>query len=288
MLGLMQFFFRYFIAIPILALEEKHAGLSTIQFGLIVLSCILIAAGGYVINDIEDVGIDRINKPEKTYVGTNIKINTAYSLYLALTLTGISIGFYLSFCNGIRYVGVINLVVAGLLYFYSTSYKCIPVLGNVIVAIITALSVAIVVLPEPVMMNDGPVLVFCTGYAFFAFLMTFIRESLKDMEDLEGDHAHGCKTLPVVAGTKTVKVTAFLLTALSILIIAKIQWSTKQWDTIVPFTFITALIQLPLIWLSIQIIKAHDKKGFHACGNLSKLIMFTGIISMFAFYFSFK
>lgn len=288
MIAMMQIFLRSYLLTRILFVEGKRPGMSTLEFSLLVLACILIAAGGYVINDIEDVNIDRINKPDKLIISKSVSSELAYNIYLGLTFTGIIIGFYLSYCRNIHYIGIINLVTSGLLYFYSTSYKCVPVLGNLIVAILTALSVAIVILPEPVMMNDVVVLLFGAAYTFFAFIMTFIRELIKDLEDEAGDAAYDCKTLPVIAGNKITKIITFIFTIFAILVLAKIQLSTRQWETIIPFIFLTGFVQLPLVWLSIQILKADDKKDFKNAGNLSKMIMFTGILSMIVFYFSFN
>lgn len=132
---------------PILDAQNLGLLLTDGEFALLSISCVLIAAGGYVINDIEDVPIDRLNKPEKLIVSHSISRDQAYNLYLILTALGIIGGFYLTFV--IQYIGYLNAISAGLLYFYSTSYKCIPLVGNLIVSLLSALAVFIVIIAEP-------------------------------------------------------------------------------------------------------------------------------------------
>jgi 4-hydroxybenzoate polyprenyltransferase len=58
---------------------------------LLVLSTVLIAAGGYVINNILDQKTDAINKPNNVIIEKYSETN-AY-LYMALTVVGVAIGF---------------------------------------------------------------------------------------------------------------------------------------------------------------------------------------------------
>ena len=43
-------------------------------------------------------------------------------------------------------------------------------------------------------------------YAGFAFILTLIREAIKDMEDMEGDARYGSKTMPIAWGVPATKV----------------------------------------------------------------------------------
>lgn len=286
MIFLFQYLMRYTLVAPILDYQEKGLIVSHFDFALLVLSCVLIAAGGYIVNDIEDVKIDSINKENRVLINTKINVDSANNLYIILSFLGVAIGFYLTFIKEIRLIGMINLITAGLLYFYSTSYKCVPVLGNVVIAFLTALLPLLVILPEPAAMADPAVLSFAGGYIIFAFLMTLIRELIKDLEDKQGDAACGCNTLPVATGNFISKTIAFILTLLVVVLLLFIQIATKQWESLIPFLFVSLFIVLPLIFLCILIIKSNIKDEFKKASMLTKFVMFTGILSMLVFYFS--
>ena len=55
-------------------------------------------------------------------------------------------------------------------------------------------------------------------YALAAFLLTMVREIVKDVEDMRGDAQHGCRTLPLVWGVARTKwVAGFFLACLALL-----------------------------------------------------------------------
>lgn len=286
MIFLFQYLMRYALVAPILDYQEKGLILSHIDFALLVMACVFIAAGGYIINDIEDVRIDSINKGNRVIVNAKINVDAANNLYMILSFIGLAIGFYLTFIKEIKLIGMINLITAGLLYFYSTSYKCIPILGNLIIAFLTALLPLLVIIPEPAAMSDQAVLSFAGGYIIFAFLMTLIRELLKDLEDKKGDAECGCKTLPVAVGSFPVKIITILLTIIVIGLLLFIQIATKQWESLIPFLYVSIFIVLPLMYLCLLIIKSNLKEQYKKASMLTKFIMFTGILSMLIFYFS--
>lgn len=85
MMVLTQFLVRYCIIIPAFQTEYNITGefpdhLSKFDFSLLVLSTILIAAAGYIINDIFDITADEINKPESVVIGKKITEKSALSL----------------------------------------------------------------------------------------------------------------------------------------------------------------------------------------------------------------
>ena len=170
MIAIAQCLIRYTLVIPLLNISQKYILVTNFDFILIALSTLLIAAGGYIVNDIEDRIADSINKPEKVIVGEKIAVGSGYKLYYIFTTIGIAIGFYLQFYRPLQYIGYINLISAGLLYFYSVSYKGIMLLGNIIISILTAMSLALIVLTEPLALSDPTVLSVSAGYFVFACL----------------------------------------------------------------------------------------------------------------------
>jgi 4-hydroxybenzoate polyprenyltransferase len=287
MLIVLQYLLRHALIEPILLYEDKALLLTPFEFFILVISCTLIAAGGYIINDIEDLEIDSVNKPGKKIVENQISKENAINLYTALTFLGVLGGFFLSYAKGYPYIGIIHLITAGMLYFYSTSYKCIPVLGNVIISLLSALAVVIIIIPEPFAKDHPGVMLMIAVYAFFSFITTLIREIIKDIEDIEGDHQFGCSTLATTLGINKAKWTSILLTisVLGLLIYAQI--FSRQWESILPFVYVCVFIDLPFLVLLNKLYHAEKKSDFHTASFWLKLIMFTGIISLAIFNFSF-
>ena len=288
MIAIAQCLIRYTLVVPLLTISQKYILVTNVDFILIVLSTVSIAAAGYIINDIEDRRTDSINKPEKVIVGKKIDVSSAYIMYYLFTLTGILIGFYLQFYRPYQYIGYIHLISAGLLYFYSVTYKGILLLGNIVVSILTALSLALIVLTEPLASSDPTIVSLTAGYCVFAFLISFAREIIKDIEDQEGDAIVDLKTLPVVMGTFVSKGTAFIISLITLLLIFYIQIISEQWKTTIPFLYVLLMIQIPLLLLLLLLIRAKTKKNFYRASLLVKGIMISGIFSMLVFYLAFR
>lgn len=287
-IALGMYMMRWMVVEPLMILSQTAPKLTSLDFFMLVISTVLIAAGGYIINDIEDERIDLINKQDKVIINKNINADTAHTIYLLLTFIGICIGFYLTFKREIIYVAYINCAVAGFLYFYSTTYKKMFLLGNIIISALTALTIAIVYLTEPEASNIEPLKILTTGYTVFAFVISLIREIIKDMEDINGDRIVGCRTLPIVAGINTGKVLVILIIALMLSFLVYMQVSSRQWESLISFTYVICFVQIPLILLGIMVVQSNNSKLFHRCSTVTKFIMVAGILSMPLFFYSFN
>lgn len=288
MIALLMILLRYALAAPILEAEGMGLLLTDIEFTVLVLSCVLIAAGGYVINDIQDIEIDAANARPRVLSSGKVSTEQAQNLYMMLTFLGLCGGVYLTYIKDYSYIAVLMLVCAGMLYFYSTSYKCIPLLGNLVISALSALLVYMVVLPEPLARQSEAVMLMVTFYMFFTFFTTLIRELLKDLEDLDGDTRFGCHTLPSKAGAKTAKVISVLLILWVIVALMLFQISARQWEDPVAFIYILVFIEVPLVWLIVLTLRAKVKADYAKASKWVKITMFTGIISMLIFYLNFK
>lgn len=241
------------------------SSLTDLRLLLLSLSTILIAAGGYSINDYYDVKIDLINKPERVVVGKVLSRRTVLVLHTLLTLTGIGIGFLLSWSIGFLHFGS-----AFLLWLYSNALKRLPFIGNFAVAILTGLSIYVVNLLIP------PVLATVSIYALFAFFITLIREIIKDMEDLKGDNTFGCRTLPIVWGLRPTKVFIYGLIVVFSLVVVMVHLAV----TPLPVTFFIGFLLFPMGLLVAWLIRADTRRDFYRLSQFSKLIMLAGIFSM--------
>jgi 4-hydroxybenzoate polyprenyltransferase len=232
---------------------------------LIVLSTVVIAAAGYVINDYFDVKIDIVNKPERVVVGRYLKRRVAMGAHQVLNVLGVLLGLLVS-----RWVLLVNVLSVTLLWFYSAHFKRMPFIGNFVVSLLTALSLVVLTVYYPA--NRHLVLV----YAVFSFFISLIREIIKDMEDLRGDEAHGCRTLPIVWGIRRTKGFLYLLVALFIGTLFLMAHSLG--NLVLGWLFMALL--LPIAWLVYRLVRADTRREFHALSGLCKLIMLLGLSTM--------
>jgi len=103
------------------------------------------------------------------------------------------------------------------------------------------------------------------------------------MEDMEGDEKYGCRTLPIVAGIRATKiyVSIWIVILLAALIILQLYVLQFQWWYAIAYSIV--LVIIPLAYLLFKLSKANTVNEFSALSSLSKLIMFTGIVSMIFF-----
>lgn len=201
LLALMQLIFHYgFLQKQIVNLAPGLA-LNDWQFLLLVLSTLCIAGGGYLINDVFDKNIDKINKPERVIIDKHISEAAAYNFYIVLNVIGVGIGFYLSNHIGKPGFSTIFILIAATLYLYAMSLKKSLLVGNILIASMLAISVLIVgifdllpIITQENQLSLGNLFKIIIDYAIFAFLINLIREIIKDMEDIEGDLDSGSKS----------------------------------------------------------------------------------------------
>jgi 4-hydroxybenzoate polyprenyltransferase len=232
---------------------------------LLAVSTTLIAAGGYVINDYYDVKIDFINYPDRVVVGKTIHRRLAILLHGGLSFAGISIGVFLSW-----WIVAIHIFSVSLLWFYSNLLKRLPFIGNLAVALLTGLSLAVL----NVLYRDNNLLVII--YAVFAFFMTLVREIIKDMEDLKGDNTYGCKTIPIVWGIRKTKILVYVIIGLFVVIV----FTINQVYVHLPIIYFVMLLFVPLTWLVAQLARADVKRDYKLLSSFCKVIMLLGILSM--------
>lgn len=230
MTAIVLFVMEKWVATPILCAAYFGEQLPWWLLTLLMLATVLITAGGYVINDYFDVKIDQINRPDRLIVTRSLTKPEAMRLFQVLTAAGIVCGIVASICLRSWVTAVIFVFVPGLLWFYSASYKRQFLVGNLIVALAAALCPLLIAIANVAWLkhlygdvNGIDVLSLTTlphdlylwigGFAAFAFWGTFIREIIKDMQDVTGDRELECHSLPVVLGEPATKgiVTALLL-----------------------------------------------------------------------------
>ena len=287
-----MYLLRFFLISPILNYFGGNLIYPEFDFALLVLSCTSIAAAGYIINDYFDLEIDKINKPEKIIIGELISIEKARLIYFLLNLMGVLIGSYLSLKIGQYQFLLIFLLSAFLLFSYSQKYKRSPFIGNFVVAFLSALTLFLVWLFEFFALRLEPNIFieireaipfinkFILGYLVFAFIVSLIREMLKDVEDKEGDEAVKCKTIPVIMGVKNSKMLIGVLILVAIGLMGYVQFVLWVSNLDYLFWYFMIAVQPLFVYLLIHLVKAKEKEDFHFMSTMSKIIMLAGILSI--------
>lgn len=289
---LTQALFRYFI-LPFVYLDA-HPGYEAIKlseglFYLLVLASVCIAAAGYIINDYFDENIDQVNKLPKVIVGKFIKRRSAILLHAVLSVIGLLLSLYIGYKLRNPFIPFFNFIAIMLLVFYSSTFKKKILIGNIIISLLTAWTILVLTLGEyrfrisPHDIVWQRLLKVSFIYAGFAFIISLIREVIKDMEDIEGDLRYGCKTMPIVWGLPVSKVFAgvWIVVLVGMLVAIQLYIIQLGWWISALYTF--ALITIPCMWVLKKLYKANTSADFHRLSSVIKLIMLAGIISMLFF-----
>lgn len=256
-------------------------------FILLTISSVLLAAAGNIINDYFDLNIDQINKPHKLVVEKIISRRWVIAWHLILSTVGVAMGFYIDSKTSVRFLGVTHLGVVLLLFLYSISLKKKLLVGNVIISLLTAWVILVIYFCEasnlrrPVFFGTLTRITF--AYAAFAFVISLIREVVKDIEDMEGDRRFNCYTMPIAWGINATKVFVAVWLAVLVGAVAIVQFYVLNhrwwWSAVYSLLFVIAT----LIYIFKLLIHAQSTSDYHRLSSLIKVAMLTGILSMVFF-----
>lgn len=275
--------------------KDAFFHLFSASYSLLVISTIMIAAAGNIINDYFDVRADRINKPEKVIIGVHVKRRVAIVSHWALNFVAFCIAIYLSYIMKSFWYLFIHLLTINLLWFYSMYLKRKFLSGNIIIAALTGMVPILVgfyfhqVLefsngeqpithyPFDQYLGENYILWLAAGLATFAFILNLAREIVKDMEDVEGDKKLNASTLPITIGySKTKIIVAFVL-------LCSVLCSLIVWNV---FDHLSALPMMPILACAVLVTVcfillpfAKEKKDYKRINHLIKLSMVFGLLS---------
>ncbi len=263
--------------------------LTDFQFGLLVLATLAIAAAGNVINDIYDVDIDTVNKPQRVIIGRRVSETRAYQLFVGLNVLGVALGFYLSNSIGKPGFAAVFIVISALLFMYASYLKGVLFVGNILVSVLVALSVLIVPVFDvlPVINTDETNLTLLSfkvilHYACFAFVVNFIREIVKDIQDINGDKKASLKTLPIVLGRNRATTIVFTLGVILSALVIGYMYIYLYYSQQILLYFLFFIVA-PLFYFCVKAWNAERAKEYTFLSFFLKVIMFLGICSV-AFY----
>ena len=264
---------------------------------LLIASSVFIAAGGYVLNDYFDIKIDAINRPDKQIIGTKIQRHTAMLMHQILSGIGIISGLALAFLTRSFTLGFIFIVIPGLLWFYSASYKRQFIVGNLVISFVTSITVLIVGIAQlAALQQKYDNLIFETsipqhiygwvgGFSLFAFLCTWMREIIKDIEDEKGDREMECHTMPIVWGNNRTKWFLYGLILVTVITLFLANNFFIHFEGTLTLRYIIFGLVLPFAVLSYLIAMAKTREDFNQASNFLKIIMLIGVSYGFIFYY---
>jgi 4-hydroxybenzoate polyprenyltransferase len=289
-----QYMVRYFLIQPLLQAKGLQLQMNDLDFMLLVLSTLMVAAAGYIINDYFDVNIDKINKPQGTLIDNGVKRRVAILSHTVLNIMAIGLAFYVAKNAGVWKLSVIHLFWATGLWFYSTTFKRQMLIGNLIIAlfiVLVPLTAAVYELlvcykhyyAMGVSISLKELWRYVFMLSFFAGIVTLLREIIKDIEDMNGDKQYGCTTLPIVWGVGNTKAFVVFIALTIMVCLGYLQYF--QWIATdkAAFYYFSILLQLPFVFMIVLLIKAQTKKHFSQLGLLAKFIMIAGICYLFLF-----
>ena len=278
-----------------------HHAFPITYFWLLVLSTVLNAAGGNVINDYFDTRIDRVNKPNELIVGRTVKRRVAMAGHLVLSSLGLLLSAVVAWRSGqLKWVAIPVFAIATL-WYYSTTMKRSFLVGNGAIALLSALVPLTIGLYEvtalaraypthvvlsttqgqelPVAFDFNIPWFWILGYSAFAFLTTLVREIQKDMADVKGDLADGCRTLPIVIGrtwSKVIAIGYLLITLIGVLALRMLVLHDR-----LSYWYIGFIVIGPLLLSMGFTYNAITRREFNTAGNLVKVAMVVAVAYAF-------
>ena len=252
-------------------------------------STLLVAAAGYVWNDLADRATDAINRPDRRTLPRALGAKRATEVAAALAGVGFGVALGANVDVGPVPYELVYIGVGWALYFYAYRWKCTVLLGNLVVSLLCGLLVvttyfaALEILPTADPERLGWWFIFLP-YAAFAFALTLLRELVKDLEDLPGDTAAGCATLPVrfgVAPTRHLIGAYALMLLLVFLVVAggAFWWEGSPFRK--GFFFLLGLITFIQAEILFRFYFARNPENLRTVSNRIKGMMLLGLVALY-------
>jgi 4-hydroxybenzoate polyprenyltransferase len=285
--ALTQVLLYHWVLLPAYEKHEISPRLEPYHFYLFVMVTLLLAASGFIINDIYDLPTDQVNRPKRVLVQQLIPLQVAYWLYANFSMLGFLLALYLAFY--VVQVELINIywIASLFLFWYTHRLKKEPLLGNILVALLCAGVTASVWLAEAPqihqLMLQAPIQAAqikntFLWYCLFAFFSTLFREIVKDLEDENGDRQTGARTLPIVFGEKTAKQIA-IFTGILLLALLFWQWAFAPVAFKLYFYLLEfLLVGCPMLISFFLLYKANQPKAYRQVSLIAKIIIINGIL----------
>ena len=256
-----------FLVIIVACIISINGSYSVLKIILAGLTGALTASAGNVINDYFDINIDKINRPDRVLPKGEFTLKEALGFYIFLSLLSLFLSIFISL------IALLEVFFASaLLFLYSYKLKKIPLLGNFVVAFLTGF--AFIYGGIAVNNVDASIIP-----ALFALLINFIREIVKDMEDIEGDKQQGINSYPALHGFKKTKMIIVFITI--VLIILTVFPFINELYAIEYFLIVMVIVNPLLVYIVKSLFDDDSTKNLNKLSNLLKLDMVIGLTAIF-------
>lgn len=258
---------QYITAIFIMAPPSQSLSQILLDRSLfaLILATVGAIASGYIINNFYDSEKDSINRPHKSTLEQYVSQNTKLILYFIINFIVVVIASYVSF----RSVLFFSIYIFAI-WFYSHKIKKMPIIGNLVSAILTITPFFAIFLYY----KNYSGLIFIFG--FYLFLILSMRELVKDLENLKGDFSLEYKTIPVVYGEKIAKIMIVVLVTVNILVTG---YLVKSYDLERMDYFFYGSVSLLCI-VTLLVFLAKNQRQYVHIHNLLKLLILLGVFSI--------
>jgi 4-hydroxybenzoate polyprenyltransferase len=274
------------ISFMVIRPELKTPALSIQLTLLLILDTVILTAGGNLINDIFDRKTDAVNKPDKYYIGPYISLKSAWIYYAMLQIAGLCVAFYIALAIRQLHLVLIYPLAVLLLFYYSFSLKRRLLAGNILVSLFTAMVSGIMLFAERNAIASAgphiykPLYSLILAYMTFSFVINLMREIIKDMEDVTGDIQAGCRTTPIVLGTKKTTLLVQILGLISLVLLSIwVIWSDPGLDFRAQI-FILLFCGSPLLIVIRSLNIQANKQNYGRISSILKWIMVAGLGSL--------
>jgi len=287
MIAITQLLIKYGLLVPFGA----KMALDGFGITLLILATICIAGAGNIINDIYDIETDIINKPDKVIIGKAISEKNAFNVFITLNVIGVGIGFFVSHRVGKAPFFSLFVIISLLLYLYTSYLKRTPLIGNMVISLLVALSLIIVgvfeLIPVMTTSNQNTQIIFFKvifDYAIFAGALNLLREIAKDIEDIDGDFKVGMNTLPIAIGRERAK---NVLAVLNFIPLAGLSFYVTYhlYKQPVAVGYFLIFIIGPLLYITLKTFSASTKKDMRHISIMYKFVMLTGMFSLLLYLY---
>jgi len=239
-----------------------------------ILTYFFIAGAGMVINDIYDIEIDKINRPERPIPSGRISVNQAKILFIIYLIIGMSFAIFHSFLFNL---GILNVLIAAFFVFIGWLYakwgKKSGFFGNIIVSV--SFSIGMI---YGAILNGSNIPAYIYYFFLTAFFLLLSREVIKGCEDFEGDQKEGVKTLAIRIGIKKATKISMIFS-----IIAIVFFILPNFTNIInPLLFLISMIfgLIDVLYAVILMLKGKlQKEDFKKISLLLKLGAFLGLLA---------
>lgn len=235
------------------------------------LATFLICAAGNTVNDIVDIEVDRVNRPNRVLVRGVLTIRYAHVLSIILNGAALLLAISVSWD-----VTVIALVFIGLLYLYNYIMKKVALVGNIIISFLAGLTFimgGVAVDLQFAFELPGPLI----GFAL-AFLFHLVREIVKDVQDIEGDRSAGISTLPQIIGPQKslmIVLSVFVVLTVVTFLLVLVGWVGQMFKIIAIY-----IVELPLLAFLIFLWGNPTQRMLSVASSALKAGMVLGIVAL--------